>query len=234
MTATLPTGPFSNAEAIYKGLLAMGLSTDAAAGVAGNIYQESHGNPSIGSGAGGGLFGETLANGGSTSGGSLTEQLAALAKYIAANGSISAINANASSPSAAAQYFMTNYERPNAALANLSAREAAAEWVAAAAKSGNWGTSAGTSGSSPSGSSGSGISIDWPSEMVGTNGKGGFFNDANSLLTAAMWLFKPQSWVRIVAFLGGIALLLFAIWALIATAEGEPIFKAPKVVPIPV
>src|ERR1700722_19744995 len=141
---SLPTGPFENAEAIYKGLLAMGLSTDAAAGVAGNIYQESHGNPSIGSGAGGGLFGEEIQNGGTTGGGTLTEQLSALKSYIQKNGSISAINQNASSPTAAADYFMNQYERPNAALANQSAREAAANWVAASAKSGNWGSSAGT------------------------------------------------------------------------------------------
>ncbi len=107
--ASLPTGPFLNAEAIYKGLLAMGLSANAAAGVSGNIYQESHGNPSTPSGAGGGLFGETTANGGSTSGGSLAEQMSALAKYIAANGSVADINAHASTPKEAADYFSAHY-----------------------------------------------------------------------------------------------------------------------------
>jgi hypothetical protein len=36
---TVTGADYPNAEVIYKGLLAMGLSTNAAAGVAGNIYQ---------------------------------------------------------------------------------------------------------------------------------------------------------------------------------------------------
>jgi len=218
--ASLPTGAFENAEAIYKGLLAMGLSTNAAAGVAGNIYQESHGNPSSPSGAGGGLFGETLANGGSTGGGSLTQQLAALKSYIAANGSIGAINANASTPQAAADYFSNNYERPG--IPDLSNREQAAEWVAAAAQSGNWGTSAGT----PDSGGGSGGLLSIPSEISGA------FDDVDKVVK---YLITPSNWVRIVAFLAGTALLLIATYALIAVGEGQsPIPPMPTIVPIPV
>lgn len=224
MTATLPTGAFENAEAIYKGLLAMGLSTNAAAGVAGNIYQESHGNPGSPSGAGGGLFGETVANGGSTTGGSLTEQLQALAAYIAKNGSISDINAHASTPQAAADYFSDNYERPG--IPDLSNREDAAEWVAQAAQSGNWGTSQGT----PPPANGQGGLLSFPGEI--TN----FFSDFDAFVSKLAWLVNPASWLRIGAFLVGVTLLLLALYALIAVGEGSTdIFpKMPSVMPVPV
>jgi len=203
----------------------MGLTPNAAAGVAGNIYQESHGNPTSGSGAGGGLFGETIANGGSASGGSLTEQLSALSKYIAANGSISDINAHASSPKAAADYFSSRYERPGIpALAN---REAAAEWVASAAQSGNWG--AGVTVNNPAGvGGGSGGILDIPSQITG------FFSDANKFITLLMWIAQPSSWLRIGAFIVGVGLLLFAIHALIAAGSGQPLVKMPSVIPVPV
>lgn len=221
--ASLPTGTFLNAEAIYKGLLTMGLNANAAAGVAGNIYQESHGNPSSSSGAGGGLFGETLANGGSVSGGTLQGQLVALQKYIQANGSIADINAHASSPTAAADYFSTKYERPG--IPALSNREAAATWVAGAAQSGNWGSGVTTT---PAGGGGGGGILDFPSQITG------FFNEADTLVTALMWITKPSNWVRIIAFLGGVALLLFAVHAFIAVGEGGDIMpKMPAIVPIP-
>jgi hypothetical protein len=217
----LPTGPFLNAEAIYKGLLGIGLSTNAAAGVAGNIYQESHGNPGSPSSAGGGLFGETVANGGSTSGGSLAEQLKALAAYIAKNGSVADVNAHASSPSEAALYFSQRYERPGAP--NNPVREQAAQWVAQAAKSGNWGTSAGTS--TPS-SGGSGGLFSWPTEITG------FFSDGTKFVTGLLWILTPSNWVRIGAFFAGTILLMIAVYALISVGEGGP--ALPKLVPIPV
>lgn len=223
--ASLPTGPFDNAEAIYKGLLAMGLTPNAAAGVAGNIYQESHGNPSSASGAGGGLFGETVANGGSTTGGSLSEQLSALSKYIATNGSVADINAHASSPQAAAAYFSDKYERPG--IPALSNREAAAEWVAGAAQSGNWGAGVTTDAGAGLGTSGGLLGI--PTEITQ------FFSDANTFVTAISWLVQPSSWVRIGAFLAGVALLLLAVHAFLAVGEGGSLLpKAPSIVPIPV
>ena len=221
--AGLPTGTFENAQAIYQGLLKMGLTPDAAAGVAGNIYQESHGNPASSSGAGGGLFGETLANGGSVSGGTLQGQLVALQKYIAANGSVADINAHASTPTAAATYFSNRYERPG--IPALSNRIAAANWVAGAAQSGNWGAGITTTAADTGGANGI---FSFPSQITG------FFNEADALVTALMWITKPSNWVRIIAFLAGIALLLFAIHALIAVGEGGDIMpKMPTVVPIP-
>lgn len=225
---TVTGADYPNAEVIYKGLLAMGLSTNAAAGVAGNIYQESGGNPSSSSGAGGGLFGEEIQNGGTVGGGSMTEQLAALAKYIAANGSIADVNSHASSPTAAAIYFMQHYEKPNVALENEANRVAAATYVAAAAKSGNWGTSAGTSGT-PAGGGGSGSGLlSFPSEI--TN----FFGDAKKVVDALMWLSMPASWLRITAFLAGVLLLLIALHAFLAVGEGDAIMpKMPTIVPVP-
>lgn len=225
MTTSLPTGAFANAEAIYKGLLAMGLSPDAAAGVAGNIYQESHGNPGAGNPAGGGLFGETVSNGGSASGGSLSDQLSALAKYISVNGSVSDINAHASSPSEAATYFSDKYERPGTP--NMAARTAAADWTAQAAQSGNW-SSGVTVDSGSLGSSAASI-LGVPTQVTQ------FFGDASTFLTALGWLVRPSSWVRIGAFLVGVALLLFAIHALIAVGEGGSIIPSPPaIVPVPV
>lgn len=61
-----------------------------------------------------------------------------------------------------------------------------------------------------------------------------FFHDANDLVTALAWLTHPSNWIRIIAFLVAIGILLFAIHALMATANGEPIIKAPAVVPVPV
>jgi len=226
MAATLPTGAFENAEAIYKALLTMGLNANAAAGVAGNIYQESHGNPSIGSSAGGGLFGETIANGGSAGGGSLTQQLSALKSYIEANGSIADINAHASSPAAAAAYFSNQYERPG--IPALSNREDAAEWVAQAASTGNWGA-----GITPQGGGGGGTGI--LGDIWAGSGIPQFMQDIDTFVKALMWLAQPSSWVRIGAFIAGVALLLFAVHALIAVGEGDNIMPSlPNVVPVPV
>lgn len=61
-----------------------------------------------------------------------------------------------------------------------------------------------------------------------------FFGDADKFVSALLWLTEPGSWLRIGAFLVGIALLLFAIHALIAAGNGTPIVSAPATIPIPV
>lgn len=63
---------------------------------------------------------------------------------------------------------------------------------------------------------------------------GSFFSDADKLVSGMMWLFQPSSWVRIGAFLVGVALLLFAIHALISAGRGEPLVSSPSVIPVPV
>jgi hypothetical protein len=106
--------------------------------------------------------------------------------------------------------------------------------VPGANSQGGTGAAVANTGASAGGSSGTGDTalgglLDIPSQMTG------FFSDADTFLNALMWLVQPSSWVRIGAFLAGVALLLFAIHALIAVGEGEPLLpKAPSVVPIPV
>lgn len=150
-----------NAQTIYTFLRSHGLSANAAAGIVGNIYQESGGNPGAGVWPSNwGLIqwtpGSNYFSGPTTN---LQTQLNAILSYIKANGSIANINANASTPQAAALYFSENYERPNAALANNATREASAEAVAQAAISGKWSsggtpttgsTSGGTTATTPS------------------------------------------------------------------------------------
>ena len=69
--------------------------------------------------------------------------------------------------------------------------------------------------------------VSWPGDITG------FFSDADTFVTKLLWLVNPASWVRIGAFLVGIALLLFAIHALIAVNSGQPIIKTPTIVPVP-
>lgn len=61
-----------------------------------------------------------------------------------------------------------------------------------------------------------------------------FFSDADKLVTLLLWLVNPASWVRIGAFIIGVALLLFALHALIAVGEGSPLLPSVPAVPIPV
>jgi LysM repeat protein len=123
----------ANYAAIVGFLTAHGYTGNAAAGIAGNIWQESGGNPeSVGDG-GGGLIGWTPLPGGYVTGNpaaDLQTQLAAIltfnqiwAQYIPA------LNA-ASSPAAAAAIYVTDFER--AGIPAVGNREAAAEAVASA------------------------------------------------------------------------------------------------------
>jgi hypothetical protein len=121
--------------AIVQFLLAHGYTHNAAAGIAGNIYQESKGNPeSVGSG-GGGLIGWTPLPSGFVTGSpdaDLQTQLAAILTFNQQwSQYIPALNA-ASSPAAAADIYVTDFER--AGIPAASNREAAANAVAAACK----------------------------------------------------------------------------------------------------
>jgi len=123
----------ANYAAIVNFLTSHGYTGNAAAGIAGNIWQESGGNPeSVGDG-GGGLIGWTPLPGGYVTGNpsaDLQTQLAAIltfnhiwAQYIPA---LSA----AASPAAAADIYVTDFER--AGIPAAGTREAAATAVAAA------------------------------------------------------------------------------------------------------
>jgi hypothetical protein len=122
-----------NVTAIVSFLLAHGYSDNAAAGIAGNIYQESKGDPeSVGMG-GGGLIGWTPLRSGFVTGdpaADLQTQLAALLDYNEGWSSyLPALN-SAASPASAAYIYVTDFER--AGIPAASTREASAADVASA------------------------------------------------------------------------------------------------------
>jgi hypothetical protein len=123
----------ANVTAIVSFLLAHGYSHNAVAGIAGNIYQESKGNPeSVGMG-GGGLIGWTPLQSGMITGNysaDLQTQLKDLLTYNQIwSGYIPALN-SASSPASAAYIYVTDFER--AGIPAASTREQAATDVASA------------------------------------------------------------------------------------------------------
>ena len=122
-----------NVTAIVSFLLAHGYSDNAAAGIAGNIYQESKGDPeSVGMG-GGGLIGWTPLRSGFVTGdpaADLRTQLAAVLVYNEGWSSyLPALNA-AASPASAAYIYVTDFER--AGIPAAATREASAANVASA------------------------------------------------------------------------------------------------------
>ncbi|HEY6492865.1 MAG TPA: phage tail tip lysozyme [Trebonia sp.] len=122
-----------NVTAIVSFLLANGYSDNAAAGIAGNIYQESKGNPESEGMGGGGLIGWTplpsdFVTGDVTA--DLETQLNALLTYNQGWASyVPELNA-AASPSDAAYIYVTDFER--AGIPAASTRESAAQDVASA------------------------------------------------------------------------------------------------------
>jgi hypothetical protein len=118
-----------NYATIVDFLTAHGYTGLAAAGIAGNIYQESGGNPE----SGGGLIGWTPLPGGYVTGNPVADLQTQLAGLLTFNdqfpADITALNA-ATSPVDAAYIYMNDFERPGfPAAAN---REAAAQAVAQA------------------------------------------------------------------------------------------------------
>ena len=68
----------------------------------------------------------------------------------------------------------------------------------------------------------------WPGDIIG------FFKDAKTFVDALLWIVNPASWLRIAAFMVGLLLILFAIYALMKVGSDEPLFKMPTPVPVPV
>jgi LysM repeat protein len=123
----------ANYAAIVGFLTAHGYTGNAAAGIAGNIWQESGGNPeSVGDG-GGGLIGWTPLPGGYVTGNPAADLQTQLAAILTFNQIwsqyVPTLNA-ASSPAAAAAIYVTDFER--AGIPAVGNREAAAEAVASA------------------------------------------------------------------------------------------------------
>ena len=127
-------GPLpANYAAIMSFLTSRGYTGNAAAGIAGNIYQESGGNPESEGDGGGGLIGWTPLPGGYVTGNPPADLQTQLTAILAFNKIwsqyIPALNA-ASSPAAAADIYVTDFER--AGIPAAGTREAAATAVAAA------------------------------------------------------------------------------------------------------
>jgi hypothetical protein len=122
-----------NVTPIVSFLLANGYTDNAAAGIAGNIYQESKGNPESEGMGGGGLIGWTPLPSGFVTGNAsadLQTQLNALLTYNQGWAQfVPALNA-AASPAAAADIYVTDFER--AGIPAASTREASATNVASA------------------------------------------------------------------------------------------------------
>jgi hypothetical protein len=119
--------------AIVSFLLANGYSDNAAAGIGGNIYQESKGNPeSVGMG-GGGLIGWTPLPSGFVTGDVAADLQTQLDQILVYNEQwasyLPALNA-AASPADAAYLYVTDFER--AGIPAASTREASADAVASA------------------------------------------------------------------------------------------------------
>jgi Phage tail lysozyme len=128
------SGPLpANYAAIVGFLTSHGYTGNAAAGIAGNIYQESGGNPESEGDGGGGLIGWTPLPGGYVTGNPAADLQTQLAAILAFNQIwsqyVPTLNA-ASSPAAAADIYVTDFERAGVPAAGT--REAAAEAVAAA------------------------------------------------------------------------------------------------------
>jgi hypothetical protein len=79
---------------------------------------------------------------------------------------------------------------------------------------------------SPSAAPASGgiLGIDW----------GNIPQDFQDFDTMIKFILAPSSWVRIVAFIAGVGVLLFAVHALIAVGKGEPLISMPSTIPVPV
>jgi hypothetical protein len=122
-----------NVTAIVSFLLAHGYSDNAAAGIAGNMYQESKGNPESEGMGGGGLIGFTPLPAGYVTGNPSVDLQTQLKAVLAYNqqwaGYLPELNA-AASPAAAASVYVTDFER--AGIPAASTREASAEDVAGA------------------------------------------------------------------------------------------------------
>jgi hypothetical protein len=194
-----------NAEAIYTFLTKHGYSDNAAAGIVGNIEQESGGNPEE---SGGGLI-QILG----AAGGSLAEQLQAILTYNNQQGSslISQLNSQ-DSPQAAALFYSQMFERPDPALANNQNRQQSAEEVAAAAKSGKWPVGA---GAVPTGSSSNSAlpqgTLSLGSVTDAVNAVQPLLHGVAVVIDRAFGMFAPGQGWRLLFGLGALVILLLAV-----------------------
>jgi len=215
-----------NAKAIYEFLVSHGYSSNGAAGIVGNIEQESGGNPAAPTG---GLIQILRGGPGYTSNTSLAAQMNSILAYNNAQGSalIQQLNQQ-SSPSAAALFYSERFERPLASAANNPNREQSANDVAAAAKSGNWkagSPSVVDSANAVGGPTYSDLGV--PSVLSGASG---LLKDVATVLDYTFGMFgRGQGWRF--AFTAIAAAALYGSYKILA-GPGAP--GLPKVVPIPI
>jgi Phage tail lysozyme len=242
-----------NAKAIYDFLIKEGFSSNAAAGILGNIEQESGGNPTAGSNPPGAGLIQILGD----PGGTLKAELQRTMAYIRANGSVADINAHSPNPGAAALWFSEKYERPG--VPNNPNRVASAQLVARAAKTGKWPQSAGISGGGggseipPALEVGGGLGLqgiglgglpqlgkDALSTITGTAATlgdiataiQGITKDITTAMKFLAVLGHPSFWLRVGAFIGGVISLAIGLFFLSKSVGIDP--PMPNVVPIPV
>jgi hypothetical protein len=245
-----------NAKPIYAFLRSVGFSLNAAAGILGNIEQESGGNPAE---SGGGLIQILQGNPGYTSSTSLKAQLQGVMTYIRANGSVADINAHAQSPESAALYFSNKYERPG--IPDNTNRTASAVLVAKAARSGNWTTtstltSAQGGGSNPALGLSGGISagiedvpgfgaipgIQGIATLAGAGqtlgdiatGLMAIGQDLSTMFHFIVTLWRPSLWLRIGAFFIGVLALLAGAFFVGKSVgiKGPDMSKIPLIIPV--
>jgi hypothetical protein len=122
-----------NVQTIVAFLVAHGYSANGAAGLAGNIYQESGGDPESGGGGAGGLIGWTPLPAGYVTGSTARDLQTQLNGILSFNhqfaSSLPALN-GASSPAVAADVYVTDFEHASNPVAGT--RESSAEAVAVA------------------------------------------------------------------------------------------------------
>lgn len=180
-----------NAETIYNFLRSHGYSHNAAAGILGNIEQESTGNPEAGGPGNAGIIQWTPASKArpfqpiqtGNPARDLQTQLKDMLTYNNNQGSLALQQLNAArSPSEAAVIYQNLFERPAPATENQANRIASAEAVARAAQTGNWKST--TTGSTGGGGGGfwQQFQIAWQGIVAGTQGtpEGGKFAAINA------------------------------------------------------
>ena len=216
-----------NAKAIYEFLTGHGYTPNAAAGIVGNIEQESGGNPAAPTG---GLIQILRGGPGYTSNTSLAAQMQSILAYNQAQGSglISELNKQ-SSPTAAAAFYSSQFERPAAWAANNANREQSAADVAAAAKSGKWTGTTGPAGWAASSGGGSTYSTLGVGNIL--SGASGLLKDVATVLDYAFGMFgRGQGWRLAFTLIAGAALL--GSYKVLAGPGAGP--HIPKAVPIPI
>ena len=238
---TVSSDANQNYLSIAEFLMSNGFSRAAAAGIAGTIAGESAGNPeSVGSG-GAGLIGWTPPSSAKPEGDIVTgnaqsdfnKQLTDLLYYAQneGQGNLSELKSQTSAINAADMWSQL-WERP--AVTDSDVRSSVVSQVydqLANYKPNSAYTQVTDAAASSSSSQGGGGLL---GDIWEGTGIPQFFSDADSFVNKLVWLTKPSSWLRIGAFLAGVALLLFAFHAFMAVAAGEPIIQMPNVVPVPV